>query len=58
MAEPINLNKARKTKTRAENKAHAALNRVKFGLTKAQKVRIKAEDQRASHALDQNKRET
>ena len=37
MSEPINLNKARKARAKAEAKVQAAENRVKFGRTKAQK---------------------
>lgn len=35
--QPINLNKARKAKARAEKSARATQNAVKFGRTKAQK---------------------
>ena len=35
---PINLNKARKAKTRADAKAKADENAVRFGRTKAQKI--------------------
>ncbi|MEL6685870.1 MAG: DUF4169 family protein, partial [Pseudomonadota bacterium] len=35
---PINLNQARKAKTRAEEKARADQNAVRFGRTKAEKV--------------------
>ncbi len=37
MAEPINLNKARKAKARIDKEKRAAENRVKYGRTKAQK---------------------
>lgn len=35
---PINLNQARKAKTRAEAKAKADENAIRFGRTKAEKV--------------------
>ena len=37
LAEPVNLNKFRKAKARAERTQRAAENRVKFGRTKAEK---------------------
>ncbi|CUJ29251.1 DUF4169 family protein [Cognatishimia activa] len=37
MAEPVNLNRFRKEKARAEKKARADQNAAKFGRTKAQK---------------------
>lgn len=57
MAEPINLNKARKAKARADRETAAAANRVKFGRTKAEKLADKAEADRAARKLDQTKRE-
>lgn len=38
MVEPVNLNKARKARARAGSKARAAENRVRFGLTKVQRL--------------------
>ena len=38
MAEPINLNRARKARAKAADKAQASENRVRFGRTKAQTV--------------------
>jgi hypothetical protein len=58
MAELINLNRARKTKARAAGQAKAEANRAKFGMTKAEKARIKADAERAARVLDQSKRET
>ena len=51
MTEPINLNKARKTRARAAEKTQAAENRVRFGRTKAEKAvsRLDAERARRSH---------
>lgn len=52
---PINLNKARKAKTRAEAKAKADENAVRFGRTKAQKVLEATQAQQASDRLAQLK---
>jgi hypothetical protein len=57
MSEPINLNKARKAKTRALEAAEAAANRVKFGRTKAEKAADKRAAERAVRKLDETKRE-
>ncbi len=57
MAEPINLNRARKAKTRAADQARAAENRVRFGRTKAEKLNAKAEAERVARALDQTRRD-
>ena len=57
MAEPINLNKARKAKARAAGKAQAAENRVAFGRTKAEKTVSKLEAERARRDLEGKKRE-
>ena len=57
MAEPINLNRARKAKARAAGKAQAAENRVAFGRTKAEKTVSKLEAERARRELDGKKRE-
>ena len=52
---PINLNQARKTKTRAELKAKADENAIRFGRTKAQKVLEATQAQQASDRLAQLK---
>ena len=57
MADPINLNKARKAKARAADKAGAAENRVRFGRSKAEKTGSKLEAERARRALDQARKE-
>jgi hypothetical protein len=57
MAEPINLNKARKARAKAQAKAGAAQNRSLFGLKKTEKTVSKLEAERARRALDQAKRE-
>jgi hypothetical protein len=55
MAEPINLNKVRKEKSRAEAKAQADANAVKFGRTKAQRLLETAREDLAARRLDQLK---
>ena len=57
MNEIINLNRARKAKTRSADKAQAAENRVRFGRTKAQKAVDQTLAAKAGRALDQTKRE-
>ncbi|WP_158916731.1 DUF4169 family protein [Caulobacter sp. S45] len=57
MAEPINLNKARKARVKAEDQARAAENRVKFGRTGAQKALDAARADQAKQRLDQMRRE-
>ncbi|APX11403.1 DUF4169 family protein [Tateyamaria omphalii] len=52
MSTPINLNKARKARARAEKKARADANAVSFGLTKAEKDRVKDANKRAKRDLD------
>jgi hypothetical protein len=47
MAEPINLNKARKIRTRAEAKAQAAQNRIRFGQSRAETLAAKLEAAKA-----------
>ena len=58
MAEPINLNKARKARERAADKAAAAENRVRFVRSKAEKTVSKLEVERARRALDDKKRDS
>jgi hypothetical protein len=57
MTEPINLNKARKARARAADKAKAAENRVRFGATKGEKTVSKLEAERARRAHEGAKRE-
>lgn len=57
MTEPINLNKARKAKAKADARSKAVENRVKFGRGKAERTVSKLETERARRALDQTKRE-
>ena len=57
MAQPVNLNRFRKAKARADKQARAEENAVKFGRTKAQKDLEKARAKAASDTLDGHKRE-
>lgn len=52
---PVNLTQARKTKTRAEAKAKADENAIRFGRTKAQKVLEATQASQASSRLSQLK---
>jgi hypothetical protein len=55
MGKPVNLNRYRKTQARAEQKARADQNAVKFGLSKQEKELAEARSQKASRDLDGNK---
>lgn len=55
MAEIINLRRARKARTRAEQAATAAANRRKFGRPKAERAAEAAEQARAAQKLDAHK---
>jgi len=52
---PVNLNRFRKDKARARDKARADENAVKFGRSKAQKELEKARADKAARDLDQRK---
>jgi len=52
MTTPINLNKARKAKTRADDKARADANSIKFERTKAQRLLDVTQSKQASARLD------
>lgn len=54
MNEPVNLNKFRKTKARAEAKARADENAAKFGRTKAERLMDAAREEKAQKVLDQH----
>jgi hypothetical protein len=54
---PVNLNRVRKDKARAEAKARASENAVKFGRTKSEKDLDKARAEQAARALDQHRKE-
>lgn len=57
MSEPVNLNRVRKARAKAEEKAKAAQNRVVFGRTRAEKDLAEARRDKAARALDSKKRE-
>jgi hypothetical protein len=57
MAEILNLNRARKAKTKTEDKARAAENRAKFGRAKAEKALDAARAEKLRRGLDGAKRE-
>ncbi|WP_412554729.1 DUF4169 family protein [Shimia sp. MIT1388] len=53
----VNLNKFRKAKARADEKAQANQNAAKFGRTKAQKKLEEAQAEKACRDLDGKERE-
>lgn len=55
MAEIINLNRARKTRSKADAKSRAEANRVLHGLTKAEREAARMERERLSRQLDQTR---
>jgi hypothetical protein len=55
---PINLNKARKARARAEKTARADANVVTFGLPKSEKERIRQQSARKVRILDGKALET
>lgn len=57
MAEPVNLNRFRKAKARADQKARADENAVKFGRTKAERQKARAERDKTDRDLDGKKRD-
>ena len=57
MANPINLNKARKARARAEKKASADENAIRFGRTKAEKNLEKARAEKARSELEAHRRD-
>lgn len=57
MAGPINLNKVRKARAKAEAGAAAAANRAKFGRTKVQKAKDADDRDKLARALDLSRRE-
>lgn len=56
MAEPVNLNRFRKQKARAEKKARADENAVKHGRTKAEKALDRARAEKSAASLEAHKR--
>ncbi len=57
MAEMVNLRMARKAKAKAAHEVHAQANRAKFGRTKAEKSRDRAEAERTVRLLDSARRD-
>ncbi len=57
MSKPVNLNRYRKGKARADKKARAEENAVSFGRTKAEKDLHRARQDKASRDLDGKKQE-
>lgn len=57
MAELINLNKARKARAKAADKASAAQNRARFGRAKGETLATKLDAERARRELDGKKRD-
>ena len=58
MSTPVNLNKVRKERARAEKRVRADENAVKFGRSKAEKQREKAKADKASRFIDAHKRDS
>ncbi|RZJ79026.1 MAG: DUF4169 family protein [Brevundimonas sp.] len=56
MGEIVSLNRARKTRAKAEDRAQAAANRVVHGRTKVEKSLSALDRQRADKLLDGQKR--
>ena len=54
---PVNLNRVRKDKARAEKRARADENAVKFGRTKAEKARDACAADKAGKHIDGHKRD-
>ena len=57
-ADLINLNRARKQKAKRERVAEAAANRAKFGRTKAEKLKQKAESDPAERSIEAHRRDS
>ncbi|EJL27220.1 hypothetical protein PMI01_03872 [Caulobacter sp. AP07] len=58
MAEILNLNRARKAKTKADAKVQAVENRAKFGRTKGDKALETARAEKLKRELDGARRES
>lgn len=52
---PVNLNRFRKQKARAERRARADENAIKFGLSKSERAVHRAEQDVQTNMLDQKK---
>ena len=57
MGEIVNLNRARKARDKAQEKAQAAQNRVAHGRSKAERTEAEAEAERRTRALNGARRE-
>lgn len=57
MGKVVNLTKARKARSRAADSAQAVQNRIKHGLTKAQRAQAAAEAKHTAARLNGAKRE-
>ncbi|MGH1465490.1 MAG: DUF4169 family protein [Cognatishimia sp.] len=57
MVEPVNLNRFRKDKARADKKARADQNAARFGRSKAEKQRDRQAEKTAKDHLDNHKRD-
>ena len=57
LVEPINLNKFRKAKARADKEQRAQESRIKHGRTKAEKARDKLQAKQHEDTVDHSKRE-
>jgi hypothetical protein len=57
MAEILSLSKARKAKARSEKEAAAEANRLKFGRTKAERLKDAVEKAKADRLIDGHKRD-
>lgn len=57
MSSVVNLNKARKRFAREAAGKTAEANRLKFGMTKAEKLAAKDEEARRARHLDQHRRD-
>lgn len=55
MTEPVNLNKFRKAKARADDKQRASENRAKYGRSKAERDLEKAKAEKAARNADAHK---
>lgn len=58
MTEPVNLNRFKKDKARAEKKARATQNAIKFGRSKAEKDLDRSRLTNAKSDLDGHKRDS
>ncbi len=57
MADVINLRQERKRRKRSAKETEASENRVKFGLTKAEKAKNKVEGDRSAQRLDEHRKD-